>query len=143
MIQFFAWQQQPIEMGSFQILNYSSIQKHPSIGVLIKRCSENMQQICRRKLRNFIEITLRHRCSLVNLLHIFRTHFYRNTYEALLLNIYNFKDQCSTLYQKQITLTGEHSGTLLKSHFGIGVLLQICCIFLEHLFIRTHMECCF
>ena len=48
-----------------------------------KRCSENMQQIFRRTpmpkcvfdklLCNFIEITLRHGCSPVNLLHIFRT----------------------------------------------------------------------
>ena len=28
---------------------------------------------------NFIEITLRHKCSPVNLLHIFRTPFYKNT----------------------------------------------------------------
>ena len=32
--------------------------EEPSTGVLIKRCSENMQ--------NFIEITLRHRCSPVS-----------------------------------------------------------------------------
>ena len=46
-------------------------------GVLRKTCSENIQQIYRRsvisiKLRsNFIEFTLWHGCSLVNLLHIF------------------------------------------------------------------------
>ena len=34
---------------------------------------------------NFIEITLRHGCSPVNLLHIFRTPFLRNTSEWLLL----------------------------------------------------------
>ena len=33
---------------------------------------------------NFIEITLRHGCSPVNLLHIFRTVFLKNTYEWLL-----------------------------------------------------------
>ena len=36
--------------------------------------------------------------------------------------------------------------TLLKSHFGMGVLLLICCIFSEYLLIRTPMElvknCC-
>ena len=35
--------------------------------------------------------------------------------------------------------TGEHpcrSANLLKSHFGMGVILKICCIFSEHLFIR-------
>ena len=38
-------------------------------------------------LCNFIEITLRHRCSPVNLLHIFRTSFPKNTSRRLLLNI--------------------------------------------------------
>ena len=37
-------------------------------------------------LCNFIEITLRHGCSHVNLLHIFRTHSPKNTSEWLLLN---------------------------------------------------------
>ena len=36
-------------------------------------------------LSNFIEITLRHSCAPVNLQHIFRTTFYKNTYGALLL----------------------------------------------------------
>ena len=31
---------------------------------------------------------------------------------------------------------------LLKSHFGMGVLLQICCMFSEHLFLRTFLEGC-
>ena len=37
------------------------------------------------KLSNFIEIALRYRCSPVNLLHIFRTRFSRNTPGRLLL----------------------------------------------------------
>ena len=50
---------------------------------------------------NFDEITLRHGCSLVNLLHIFRTPFPENTYGRLLLierkkgslfEIYNMKN---------------------------------------------------
>ena len=36
-------------------------------------------------LCNFIEIALRHGCSPVNLLHTFRTPFYKNTYGGLLL----------------------------------------------------------
>ena len=38
-------------------------------------------------LCNFIEITLQHRCSPVNLLHIFRTPFLKNTSKWLLLAI--------------------------------------------------------
>ena len=32
---------------------------------------------------------------------------------------------------------------LLKSHFGVGVLLQIFCIFSEHLFLRTPLGGCY
>ena len=70
-------------------------QKQSSRGVLGKRCSEDMQQIYRRVPMpkcnfnevacNFIKITLRHGCSPVNLLHIFRTPFPRNTSEWLLM----------------------------------------------------------
>ena len=33
--------------------------------------------------------------------------------------------------------------TLLKSYFGMGILLQICCIFSEHLLLRTSLNDCF
>ena len=33
--------------------------------------------------------------------------------------------------------------TLLKSHFEMGVLLLICCLFLEHLFLGTPLDGCF
>ena len=39
------------------------------------------------KQRNFIEIALRHGCSPVNLLHIFRTHFPKKTPGRLLLDV--------------------------------------------------------
>ena len=75
-------------------------QKQPSRGVLIKRCSENMQQIyirehpCRSvismKLKSkIIEITLRHGWSPVDLLYIFRTSFPKNTSGGLLPYIVN------------------------------------------------------
>ena len=51
-------------------------QKQPSRGILKKSCSENKQQIYRTHL---IEIIPRHTCSPVNLLHIFRTPFTKNT----------------------------------------------------------------
>ena len=74
---------------------YYKYQKQPPRGVLRKTCSESMQQIYRRTpmlnvtsirlLCNFIEITLRHGCSPVNLLSIFRTRFTKNTSGLLLL----------------------------------------------------------
>ena len=60
-----------------------------------------MQQIYRRTLtlkcvsirllRNFIEVTLRHGCSPVNLLQILRTPFPKNTSRGLLLSCNPFK----------------------------------------------------
>ena len=57
-------------------------QKEPSRGVLKKRCSENMQQIYRRRP------TLRHMCFPVNLLHIFRTPSPKNNF-LLMLRLYS------------------------------------------------------
>ena len=80
-----------------EITSQSEIQKQPPRGVPRKSYSENMQQIYRRTpmpkcnfnkvalLCNFIEITLRHGCSLVNFLHIFRTPFLKNTTGWLLM----------------------------------------------------------
>ena len=74
-------------------------QRQPSRGVPRKRFSENMEQIYRRitmqncdfnkVARNFIEITLWQCCSPVTLLHIFRTHFLRNTSGWLVLKRFN------------------------------------------------------
>ena len=61
-------------------------QKQPPRGVLGKRCSENMQQIYGRTLMSKCEITLRHECSPVNLLHIFRTPITKNASGRLLLD---------------------------------------------------------
>ena len=63
--------------------NYVIHQKQPSGGVSRKRCSENMQQIYKRT--PIPQITLWHACSPVNLLHIFRIPFPKNTSEGLLL----------------------------------------------------------
>ena len=83
----------------FLMKNINKNLKQPSRGVLKKRCSENMQQIYKRtpmskcdfnkatKQSNFIEITIRHGSSPVNLLHIFRTPFPRNIPGWLLLKI--------------------------------------------------------
>ena len=79
----------------------SLLQKQPSRRVLRKRCSKNTQQIYRRTpmpncdfnkvASNFIEIALRHGCSPVNLLHIFRTTFPKNTSGRLLLLLICFE----------------------------------------------------
>ena len=59
-------------------------QKQPPRGVIRKRCSENMQQIYGRTIMpkcnfNKAALQLRDGCSPVNLLHIFRTPFLKNT----------------------------------------------------------------
>ena len=66
------------------------VQKQPSRGVLRKRCSENIQQICKRKPMpkcNFNRGGLKSHFRIGDLLyiwkHIFRTPFYRNTYGGL------------------------------------------------------------
>ena len=74
-----------------------NLQKQPSRGVLkkgiLKKCSKfAVEHPCQsvisvKLLCNFIEIALQHRCSPVNLLHIFRTPFSKNTSEQLLLNL--------------------------------------------------------
>ena len=83
-----------------------NIQKQPLGGVLKKSYSENMQQIYRKQhlcqsvisiklQRNFIEITLCHGCFPVNLLHIFRIPFLKNTSGWLLLNIFFYGNNIS------------------------------------------------
>ena len=73
------------------------LQKQPSRGVLIKNvlkiCSKFTEEHpCRSTISlkfqsNCIEITLRHECSPVNLLHIFKTRFPRSTSGGLLLDL--------------------------------------------------------
>ena len=46
-----------------------------------------LNQVNKTLLCNFVEITLRHGCSPLNLLHIFRTPFYKNTSGRLLLSL--------------------------------------------------------
>ena len=41
------------------------------------------------------------------------------------------------------TLMPKCDFTLVKSHFGIGILLYICCIFSKNVFFRTPLEGCF
>ena len=139
-------------------------QKHPSIGVLIKRLSENMQQFYRRTPMSKCDFNkvAKQLCSLVNLQHIFRAPFPKNTpgvrrlfsvnkvrkrFGRHLLENHrwstlvraNFDCQCkppkillrfakfmSGSIQKQPSrgvLRKRCFPSLLKSHFGMGVLL--------------------
>ena len=76
----------------------SYFEKQPFRGVLRKKCSEIMQQIYRRTPMpncDFNKVTLRHGCSPVHLLHIFRTPLPKSTSGRLLLYLEppRFKDQ--------------------------------------------------
>ena len=58
---------------------------------VLKICSKFIEDPCRivisiKLQSNFIKITLQHWCSPVNLLHIFRTPFSKNTSAGLLLS---------------------------------------------------------
>ena len=67
---------------------------------VLKTCSKFTREHIERSVISikllcyFIEITLRHEYSVVNLLHIFRTLFSENPLEGLLLE--PAKDECST-----------------------------------------------
>ena len=74
------------------------LQKQPFVGVLIKRCSENMQQIYRRGPMPNTSATHRHGCS-INLLYIFRIPFLKNTSRGLLLDLFIYtRDLRVTFY---------------------------------------------
>ena len=85
--------QEPIYSNSAEVKVYRSSLPEVFLGKdVLKICSKfTSEHPCRSvisiKLRSkFIEITLRDRCWSVNLLHIFRKSFYKNTYRGLLLN---------------------------------------------------------
>ena len=59
---------------------------------------------------NLIEIALRHGCSTVNLLHIFRTPFPKNTSIWLLLTECTCYCKNAKIPKLQVTLTSEESG---------------------------------
>ena len=114
---------------------WETIQKQSSIGVLIKRCSENMQQIQRKtnvrncdfnKNCNFIEITLPHGCSPVNLLHLFRAAFRKNTYGGLLLAIQSsFTNSYSARNTRTRSETGFKYGTVFTKFELISQLVLV------------------
>ena len=66
----------------------------PSPNILFPNTlQKGVLKICSKFAVKLHEITLRHWCSPVNLLHVFRTPFYRSTYRGLLLNLSNIYDR--------------------------------------------------
>ena len=104
----------------------TSLQKQPTRVVLMKTRSENMQQIYRRTLTpkcdfkknalqsNFVEITVRHGFSPVNLLHIFRIAFARNTSGWLL----RYRVRTHLVY----TGFDQNSGNCAKDKFSSNIM---------------------
>ena len=100
------------------------LQKHPSRSVLRKRCSENLQS-------NFIEITLRHGCSPVNLLYISKTPFPKSTSDRLMLVLQFNYFTVRNIFHIQILVIfsfsqEKHSFTLL---FYIKIMFFLCFLF--------------
>ena len=103
------------------------LQKQPPGSVLRKTPSENMQQIYRRRsmqkcdfnnvVLHFIEITLQHGCSPVNLLHFFRTPLSRNTSGWMLLILVktDFKLRHGDLARKFILMMCSVSFKLIQT----------------------------
>ena len=89
------------------IWSWIYFQKQPSRGVLKKRSTENMQQIYRRTFmlkrdfNNFatlLKLLIRHGCSPVNLLHFFRTPFYKSIHGEVFLH----SETCQTSNMKLV-----------------------------------------
>ena len=89
---------------------FCDVQEKPPRGNPRKSCSENLQQIYRRTP----PIALRHGCSPVNLLHIFRTAFPRNTSGWLLLDI---TELTPIKYDESENHTFDHLYILKGNHF--------------------------
>ena len=113
-----------IRWGNLKVrIWFNYLHKQPFRGVLKKSCSENMQQIYRRTptpkcdlQSNFIEITLRHGCSPVNLLHIFRTPFLKGgclcislltftSHNSSEVSSYKFRWTFRTIYGNLVPIT--------------------------------------
>ena len=96
-------------------LTGSVVQKQPPRTVLRKRCSKNMKQIYRRTPMPKCDFTLRHGCSPVYLLHIFRTSFTRSTTWWLLLHTYAQAEFCQLKYPIRVSITSQTGQTQIRS----------------------------
>ena len=103
---------------------------HPKVFLgkgFLKICSKiTGEHTCRsvipiKLLCNFVIITLRHGCSPVNLLHVFRTPFFKNTSGWLLLNSGFF----TTVSKNSLSLKRKHF-TSQKMKFSIKEFFSKC-----------------
>ena len=79
-----------------------------------------------RALCNFIEIKLRHGCSPVHLLHIFKTSFPENTSELLLLELYAYCfDETSSLFICLFILPAVIHALVFPPNISLGKLRSI------------------
>ena len=72
--------------------------------ITYKRQPTLWREMQKQPSSNFIEISLRHGCSPVNLLHIFRTPFPKNTSGRLLLKMWSFAIELCELKNKILKL---------------------------------------
>ena len=93
---------------------------------MLHGCSKSYRRALMTKCHlqsNFIEIALRHGCSLVKLLHISRTLFPKNTSEGLLLigvldvSQQSSNNKISSIQKRAVTVTQ----TQIKPHFSSNV----------------------
>ena len=75
----------PTSKAAFQRCSYKKVFWNNAINLQEKTHAEVWFQLYWTYWNNFIEITLWHGCSLVNLFYFFRTAFPKSTYEGLLL----------------------------------------------------------
>ena len=110
---------------SLEQLFFSKLQKQWARDVLVKRCFENKRYIYKKHLRRSaipgkwhsisIDITLRHVCSSVNLLHISRTAFHNNISCGLLLKLVHKYYQLEKHTEKSIKhIRSTHRELLLE-----------------------------
>ena len=115
-----------LDLYMFRSLRYACTSRPSEVflrkGVL-KKCSKfTGEHPCRsaisiKLLSNFIEITLQHGCSPVNLLNIFKTSFLKNTYGGLLLPNFYIVEYTSEIHEQS------RQG---QSWFGHGRIQESC-----------------
>ena len=107
------------------------------LNICIKFTGENLCQsgISIKLQSNFTEIALRHGCSPVNLLHIFRTPFYKNTCEWLLLPLHEASSFLAKLTFIDLIQIKNHRQTLpwnYQKTYGLGTITHRRLLIFKH-----------